>query len=232
MRKKSLHFIGVSDGLRPLYILQGCIFNPYMRQYDMYYITENSEGIAVDFCRENNIPVIVVEAKNLKAEVEKVKMTNPEMLVAIGWSTIIPLEFLDIFKYTINCHGGLLPDYRGHNAYMHAYANIAEEYGPTIHFMNEKFDDGNIILQARAKLFLEETPLIIHRRMSEISAQILPLAIELVRAGYKGEQQKGTARYFYKMNRIEMEKLRQKNIENIRNGREKEIAEHKSWEIC
>lgn len=229
---KNLHFIGIANGLKPLYILQECIFNPYIEQYNLYYITDSSEGMVVDFCRQNNISVIVVEAKNLKAEIEKVKKTNPEMLVSIGWSTIIPLEFLCIFKNSINCHGGLLPDYRGNNVYMHAYANIEKEYGSTIHFMNEKFDDGNIILRAKAKLFLEETPLIMHKRICEMTAYILPLAIQLVVSGYKGEQQTGIARYFYKIDRIEMEKLRQKNIENIRNRREKEIAQHKSWEIC
>lgn len=228
---KQLHFIGMADGLRPLFILQGCVFNPYMQQYNMCYITEKSEGIVVEFCKKNNIEVVVVEANNMENEIEKVKDMNPLMLIAIGWSTIIPPKFLSVFKYAINCHGGLLPDYRGHNAYMHSYANIEQEYGPTIHFMNEKFDDGNIILQAKAKLFLEETPLIIHRRMSEMTAQILPQAIQLVLSGYQGEKQNGYARYFYKIDRAEMESIRQKNIENIRKGIKKEITRHKSWEI-
>lgn len=229
--KRMLHFIGMADGLRPLFILQGCIFNPYIQQYNLCYITEKPEGIVIDFCKKHNIDVVVVEANNMEKEIEKVKGMNPEILIAIGWSSKIPIQFLNIFKYAINCHGGLLPDYRGHNAYMHSYANIEQYYGPTIHFMNEKFDDGNIILQAKAKLFLEETPLIIHRRMSEMTAQILPQAIKLVFSGYEGKKQKGNARYFYKIDRSKMENIRQKNIENIRNGVEKEITEHRSWEI-
>lgn len=224
-----LHFIGMADGLKPLFILQGCLSNPFIQQHDICYLTEKSEGVAVEFCEKSNIEVIVVEANNMQNSIEKVKDMNPVILIAIGWSTIIPPQFLSIFKYAINCHGAILPDYRGNNVYMHSYANIEEEYGTTIHFMNEKFDDGNIILQAKAKLFLEETPLIIHRRISEMTAQILPQAIQLVLSGYQGKKQKGYARYFYKIDRMEMECVRQKNIENIRNGLEKEITKHKGW---
>lgn len=112
------------------------------------------------------------------------------MLICVGWNELIPTEFLDIYKYSINCHSGLLPDYRGNRAYMHVYANIPEEYGTTIHFMNNSYDDGNIIKQTKIKLFLEETPLVIHRRICELTAFILPESINLVMKGYKGIKQK------------------------------------------
>ena len=168
---------------------------------------------------------------NTAAAINKVMKTHPEILISIGWSQKIPEDFLAIFQFAINCHGGLLPDYRGNNVYMHNYANLSEYYGTTIHYMNNRFDDGNIILQARAKLFLDETPLILHRRICEMTAQILPEAIRLVELGYMGEKQTGVARYFYKIDRIEMESLRQKNIENIRNGRKIQFGRYKEWNL-
>lgn len=220
-----IYFIGLANGLRPLYILQIFMKNPMAKDRQIHFITDKREGIVVDFCHQSKIQVLTIDDKLL---VDEIKIPN-KILVAIGWNKILPMDFLLLFDAAINCHGGLLPDYRGHNAYMHSYANIADEYGPTIHYMNEKFDDGNIILQARAKLFLDETPLIIHRRMSEMTAWILPEAIRLVESGFLGEKQKGTARYFYKIDRLEMENLRQKNVENLRMGKPLEIAKHKEW---
>lgn len=228
---RTLHFIGIANGLKPLFILQEILDNPYIKKFDVYYITNAKQGVAVDFCEKNNIKMIVVDATHMEDEIEKIKNTNPEFLISIGWSTLIPDTVLSIFRKAINCHGGLLPDYRGNNVYMHNYANVEDSYGATIHFMNEKFDDGNIILQAKAKLFLEETPLIIHRRICEMTANILPQAIELVISGYEGKKQKGKARYFYKIDRFEMESVRQRNIENLRNGKEKEITRNKTWNV-
>lgn len=230
----TIHFIGVSNGLKPRYILEEffkCKTN--IRNKEFYFITNdtNTDGMVLDFCKENNINVLKVDMDNTECAINTVQKTHPEILISIGWSQKIPEDFLAIFQFAINCHGGLLPDYRGNNVYMHNYANLSEYYGTTIHYMNNKFDDGNIILQARAKLFLEETPLIIHRRICEMTAQILPEAIRLVEQGYAGEKQKGIARYFYKMNRIEMENLRQKNIENIRKGEKIQFGRYKEWKV-
>lgn len=67
--------------------------------------------------------------------------------------------------------------------------------------------------------------------MSELTALILPESVRLVEEGFEGKKQQGLARYFTSLSREDMDRLRHKNIENIRNGFPKEIAPHKSWEI-
>lgn len=181
----------------------------------------------IDFCRGEGIHVLDINDESLP---DKIRHPN-KIMVSIGWDRLLPQEFFPMFDAAINCHGGLLPDYRGKYPYMHNFANIADEYGCTIHYMNEKFDDGNIILQRRHKLFLEETPLLMHRRIAEMKAYSIPEAIRLVEQGYLGEKQRGTARYFYKMDRIEMETLGQRNIENLRAGRPLELSRHKEWQL-
>lgn len=223
----NIAFIGMSDALRPLYILEGVLRNDAFRNeyagVKFYYITEKDSGRVVEFCLASEMEILVVDPGN---------MTLPNMdidlLVAVGWSFKIPGNFLNLFsRGAMNCHGGILPEYRGANVYMHSYANIAEKYGVTIHYMDENLDAGDIILQTSAKLFLEETPLILHRRICEMTAWILPEAIRLVLEGYRGTKQSGTARYFYKIDRIKMEQIRQENINRLLNGEEKIIAEHK-----
>ena len=57
-------------------------------------------------------------------------------------------EILNIPKYGgINLHPSLLPKYRGTFSCPWAIINNEKKTGITYHFMNEKFDDGKIVLQ-------------------------------------------------------------------------------------
>ncbi|WP_040928650.1 formyltransferase family protein, partial [Nosocomiicoccus massiliensis] len=94
---------------------------------------------------------------------------------------------------------------------MHYWANCENFYGATIHYMNEKFDDGNIIIQGRLKLYMEETPEMLHRRTAELCAHLLPTAIYLVESGYEGKQADGLKRYFNKLSPEEFEQYRKSN---------------------
>lgn len=231
MEIKKIHMLGLSDVLKPKIVLDLLNNMDALHDREIVYLTEKKSGLVVDFCEENNIETIIVNHSDILESVEMIKKQNADLLICVGWNRKLPVEFLGCYKKCINCHGGLLPDYRGNRAYMPLYANIPDEYGVTIHYMTEKFDDGNIIKQAKLKLYLEETPLIIHRRLSELTALILPESIRLVEEGFEGKKQQGLARYFNSLSREDMDKLRHKNIENIRNGLPKEIAPHKSWEI-
>lgn len=97
--------------------------------------------------------------------------------------------------------------------------------------MNDDFDDSKILLQGKLKLYLEETPEILHRRISEITAYLIPNAVHLVESEYIGIKQRGLARYFYKISIEEMNTLRKDNINHLRNIEAKEIAKYKSWNL-
>ncbi len=55
----------------------------------------------------------------------------------------IPAEQLD--KTWINFHPAPLPEYGGRNVAYHAIMNESENFGATMHYMNEEFDRGDII---------------------------------------------------------------------------------------
>jgi len=69
----------------------------------------------------------------------------PEYDLGIGflYTYKIPKEQLN--KTWINFHPAVLPNYGGRNLAYHAIMNQAKVFGGTIHYMNEKFDEGNII---------------------------------------------------------------------------------------
>jgi phosphoribosylglycinamide formyltransferase-1 len=234
MKNESIFLIGLANGLKPRIILETISKMPIWREKNFVYITDSEIGVSAEFCRTQGVKILIVNKDDIISStrsIQEIREIKPYMLICIGWNKKIPDDFLRLFKKRVNCHGGLLPDYRGDKAYMHTYANIEEEYGTTIHFMNDKFDDGEILLQGKLKLYLDETPEIMHRRISEVAGMMIPEAIRLLEIGYKGTKQSGRARYFFKITREEMDTLRQKNIENLRKGLPKEISSHKAWDL-
>lgn len=231
MKINTIYLMGLANGLKPRIILETLSSMPIWNERKYIYITDSYDGVSVEFCREQNIDIIIIDKDDMNKSIHKIKNTENSLLVTIGWSKKVPNEFLDMFNNCINCHGGLLPDYRGNNVYMHSYANISDEYGVTVHFMNSDLDDGDILIQSKLKLYLEETPEIIHRRISEITGMIIPEAIRLIESGFRGIKQVGKARYFFKITREEMNELRKLNIENMRASLPKVVARNKEWKL-
>tara|TARA_A100001015_G_scaffold227154_1_gene256575 strand:+ start:892 stop:1500 length:609 start_codon:yes stop_codon:yes gene_type:complete len=82
-----------------------------------------------------------------KKDLEMLKINNKEStLLSILSKVIFPNKFLDRFKYTFNIHPGT-KDYPGFG-YNFALLNNAIEYGAVCHFMEEKIDSGDIILES------------------------------------------------------------------------------------
>lgn len=141
---------------------------------------------------------------------------------------MIPKKVIDLFDYNpINCHGSFLPDYRGSRAYMHYWANCEEFYGASIHYINEKFDDGNIIVQGKLKMFHKEDNIIIHRRTAELCSYLLPTAINLVENKFEGEKIEGNKRYFYKLTMRKFRFYRLYNRFAVKFGLSKIVTKHK-----
>lgn len=78
---------------------------------------------------------------------------NIDLIVLAGFLLLVPAYLVE--SYTdkiINIHPALLPKFGGKGMYgMNVHRAVAEagekKSGPTVHFVNEKFDDGNIIAQ-------------------------------------------------------------------------------------
>lgn len=224
MQINKIHFLGLSDALKPLFILEKLFLGNFLKGKEIVFVGDKSEGRVIDFCHQHGIKSIVF--KNIKEEVED---NQVDLLIVIGWSYLLSKDVLQLYTYALNCHGGLLPDYRGNNTYMHAYANIAEEYGVTIHFINEVFDDGKILLQGSLQLFKEETPLMMHRRICEITSFLIPSAVYMLERGDFGVRQKGMARYFFKISREEMNEIRAINEKHLQENVPLEVCRNKTW---
>jgi len=211
---KRICLIGSANALKPKIMLETLLDMKLIPDKEIVLFTEDERGICADFCRNRGIKIVVFCNARLNDgnSIELARKQNIDLLVSAGWPYKIPVLFLNLSNFTpINCHGSVLPDYRGNRAYMHYWANCEEYYGATIHYMNERFDDGNVLVQGRLRLFLEETPNVLHRRTAELCAYLLPQAISLVERGYIGRKQEGLKRYFYKLSPKEFMEYRKFN---------------------
>ena len=83
----------------------------------------------------------------------------------------------------VNIHPALLPSYGGKGMYGHhvheaVIAAKEEESGITIHFVNEHYDSGSIIFQAKCPVLPEDTADTLAERVHELEYRYFPRVIE------------------------------------------------------
>lgn len=107
-----------------------------------------------------------------------------DFIVLAGFLWLIPETILNIFSNKIiNIHPALLPKYGGKGMYgskVHesVIANNETESGITIHFVNDKYDEGQIIFQAKCKIETGETPASLAKKIHELEYKYFPEVIE------------------------------------------------------
>lgn len=94
----------------------------------------------IQFYKEKNIN----SSKFLKI----LKKKRLDLLVSMSFDQIFKKKIINLVsKKIINCHAGKLPFYRGRNVLNWVLINGEKEFGITTHFINEKIDEGNVIMQ-------------------------------------------------------------------------------------
>ena len=86
----------------------------------------------------------------------EIKKLNPDMIICGSWAEKFGYDILNLAP-CINFHPALLPKNRGANPYFWSIYLNQKVTGLTIHFMNEKFDKGDIILQEAITIDDKET---------------------------------------------------------------------------
>ena len=110
-----------------------------------------------------------------------------DLIVLAGFLWLIPKYLVDAFPNKIvNIHPALLPKYGGKGMYgmnVHKAVHKAGEIetGITIHYVNDRYDDGAIIFQAACKIEKTDSPEQIAEKVLALEHQYLPQIIrELV----------------------------------------------------
>ena len=94
---------------------------------------------------------------------------------------ILSKNFIKKFKGKIlNIHPSLLPKYKGLNTHNRVLKNNEKFSGCTVHYVNEKLDSGQIVLQNKVKIYKSDNPITLAKRILKQEHLIYPKAIEKI----------------------------------------------------
>ena len=138
---------------------------------------------------ENNISVLMIEKEKFfrgNTYVDELKAAGIDFIVLAGFLWKIPVALIKEFHgRMINIHPALLPKYGGKGMYgnfVHeaVIANNEKESGITIHYVDEVYDHGQIIMQATCLIEENETPESLAKKVQVLEHRHFPSAVSLL----------------------------------------------------
>jgi methionyl-tRNA formyltransferase len=125
------------------------------------------------FATENNIPVFQPEKLRNPEFLEELKKLDADVFVVVAFRMMPKVLFEMPRMGTFNLHASLLPDYRGAAPINYAVINGEEKTGATTFFINEKIDEGNILLQEEIPVLENENAGSLHDRLMEMGSKLV-----------------------------------------------------------
>jgi len=129
-------------------------------------LTNNPFAKVLDRCKKLNVSALSFNKTafvKTSHVLDLLKTTKPDLIVLAGFLWKFPEFILKEFPdKVINIHPALLPKYGGKGMYgMHVHkavvAHKEKETGITIHYVNEHYDEGAIIFQAKCDVYNQDT---------------------------------------------------------------------------
>lgn len=137
---------------------------------------------------EQNLPVFQPEKLRNEEFLSEIKKLNADIFVVVAFRMMPKLLFEMPRMGTFNLHASLLPDYRGAAPINYAVLNGETKTGVTTFFINEKIDEGNILLQEETEILPEDNAGILHDKLMEIGAKLVVKTLDELALGTITEQ--------------------------------------------
>lgn len=150
-------------------------------------LSNNSDAFVLQRADNFEVPTHVFdrdEFYNSDRIVTLLQQLKIDLVALAGFLLLVPANLLEAYpNKIINIHPSLLPKYGGKGMYgdrvHHAVLeNKDEESGISIHFVNEKFDEGEVIYQGRFKIEPEDTLEVIKFKGQQLEHLHYPKVIE------------------------------------------------------
>ena len=129
-------------------------------------VTNKKNAGVLNHAREFDVPTFRIDRSffyDSEDILDVLQYEKIDLIVLAGFLWLIPKYLIDAYPNKIvNIHPALLPKYGGKGMYGHhvheaVKANQEKESGMTIHYVNEKFDEGAHIFQAKCDLDEDDT---------------------------------------------------------------------------
>ncbi len=145
----------------------------------------------LEIAKEKGIPTLLINKSEFAASgyVESLRNSDIDFIVLAGFLWKVPEVLVKAYpKAIINIHPALLPNYGGKGMYgsrVHEAVIAAGESksGITIHWVDENYDEGDIIFQAECTIAAGDTPEILAQKIHALEHQHFAPVIEKLLRG-------------------------------------------------
>jgi len=152
-------------------------------------VTDKEDAGVLSIAERHQVDSITVnkeERKDYQHCMRELEKRDIQYIVLAGYLKKIPEALIKQFpNKIINIHPALLPSYGGKGMYgKHVHeaviANHEKQSGITIHFVDEHYDNGDIIFQAACEVSPEDTPESLASKIHELEYAHFPRVIHEV----------------------------------------------------
>jgi len=150
-------------------------------------LTNNPHAKVIERCKKLNVSTLTFNKEAFLHSNEilnTLKALNTDLIVLAGFLWKFPENILKEFpNKVINIHPALLPKYGGkgmYGEYVHdaVIKNKETESGITIHYVNEYYDEGAIIFQAKCEVLSTDTAEDVAGKIHELEMKYFPEMVE------------------------------------------------------
>lgn len=157
-------------------------------------VSSSATARGVEIARAAGLPTAIYERRQFtdtgaysRAIFDWCRQRQTDLIVMGGFLKL--LEIPDDFTLrVVNIHPSLIPAFCGHGFYGRHVHEAVLEYGAkvsgcTVHFVDNQFDHGPILLQRTVPVLDDDTPESLARRVFEAECEAYPEALSLIAAG-------------------------------------------------
>lgn len=150
-------------------------------------LTNNPSAGVIDRAKTLNVPCTVFNKKDFYESDVVLNLLlgkKIDLIVLAGFLLLVPEKIIRTFeKKIINVHPALLPGYGGKGLYgKHVHRSVIDSgsmmSGITIHYVNERFDEGEIIFQAACHVGKKDTPDLLAEKIHRLEYAYFPVVVE------------------------------------------------------
>jgi phosphoribosylglycinamide formyltransferase 1 len=147
-------------------------------------LSNRADAPALARAAERGIPAVTLRDHAAAGEwLDALERHRVELLVLAGYLKLVPTEVVARYRgHILNVHPALLPAFGGAGMYgrrVHeaVLASGARESGATVHLVDEVYDRGAILGQARVPVLPNDDPDTLAARVLEVEHRLLPAAV-------------------------------------------------------
>lgn len=152
-------------------------------------ISNKTDALAVEKAQNKGVKTVVFNNESFKKNgtvLDYLMSQSIDFIVLAGFLMKIPNDIIHAYPNKIvNLHPSLLPKYGGKGMYgKHVHGAVIEaqesESGISIHFVNEEYDEGAIIFQAKVSVEKGDSVEVLAKKIQQLEHRFFPKVIEQV----------------------------------------------------